>query len=261
MPHRPVCPKCKTEFVVIKTGVRVVDMQDVITGSVGQRVWYADMFQCPGCATKIVANFSGRPDGYCGLLKYPELETIEKEGAVFRNYEVPQLKEAKKETRKENPEEREARDAHSVATSAMMRIREYWLQRKLVYPDVTQAVLWAVTEVGEVAELLLVKDRQESGANWVRNNPDDEPEYSSMQLAYELGDVIMMCLVAGIAAGVNPLTAMFLKMRRKIQEDMEQEEELEEEQLLTEREREQIRRLVENQEVLEIKFRLHQEGC
>jgi NTP pyrophosphatase (non-canonical NTP hydrolase) len=92
-------------------------------------------------------------------------------------------------------------------------VDEYYVKRGLKWPTSQQAVLWAITELGEVCELLLSRE-----GGWVRNNPDDKEGFSSARVAEELGDVIMMCVVAGMVLGENPLGHLESKMRRKLDE-------------------------------------------
>lgn len=68
--------------------------------------------------------------------------------------------------------------------------------------------MWLQTELAEVYELLLVRE-----GGWTRNNPDDHPtEFDQQRFAEELGDAILMLLVAGMVEGVDPLAAMELKI-------------------------------------------------
>ncbi len=50
----------------------------------------------------------------------------------------------------------------------------------------------------------------------MRNHPEDKPGYSSEKLGEELGDVIMMAMVAGMARGVNPARSLTEKIHRKV---------------------------------------------
>lgn len=94
------------------------------------------------------------------------------------------------------------------------QITSYYTQRGLVWPpDADTALQWVVTELGEVTEVLLARK-----ARWVRNNPEDKTGFSKDALAYELGDVVMMALVAGIVEGVDPIKALQDKMSRKLQQ-------------------------------------------
>lgn len=88
-------------------------------------------------------------------------------------------------------------------------VKEYYEKRGLVWPNFDDAMKFALTEMGEVFEIDLARK------TWVRNNPEDKPKFNKEDLAKELGDVIMMLIVAGIAEGVNPVQALLEKMNRK----------------------------------------------
>lgn len=92
-------------------------------------------------------------------------------------------------------------------------INTYYSKRELVWPTTDQAMQWVETELGEVYELLLARQ-----PGWVRNNPGNKPPFNRGELAEELGDAIMMLIVAGIAEGVDPIGAMEHKIYRKLQE-------------------------------------------
>ncbi len=53
---------------------------------------------------------------------------------------------------------------------------------------------------------------------WVRNNPEAHPVATRQDFSEELGDVIMMLMVAGLVDGVDPLDALYAKMERKLNE-------------------------------------------
>jgi len=91
-------------------------------------------------------------------------------------------------------------------------ITVYYEKRKLNWPDFNDAMKFVATEIGEVYEVDLSRNPA-----WVRNNPQDKPKFSKELLASELGDVIMMVMVAGIAEGVDPLEALINKMLRKLE--------------------------------------------
>lgn len=88
-------------------------------------------------------------------------------------------------------------------------IKEYYAKRGLVWPNFDNAMKFVATEIGEVYEIDLSRD------TWVRNNPEDKPKFNKEDLAKELGDVLMMVMVAGIAEGVDPLDALLEKMYKK----------------------------------------------
>ena len=93
-------------------------------------------------------------------------------------------------------------------------ITDYYEQRGLKWPqDADEALDWALTELAEAKELLL--DRK---GGWTRNNPGNKRHFSQQRFAEELGDIIMMVLVAGIVEGVEPLTALTSKIKRKLRE-------------------------------------------
>lgn len=90
-------------------------------------------------------------------------------------------------------------------------IKEYYEKRRLSYPNFDNAMKFAMTEIAEVYELDLARI-----GGWVRNNPQDKPEFSNEALSEELGDAIMMLIVAGIAEGVNPIQSLENKIKRKL---------------------------------------------
>jgi len=54
MTIRPVCVKCKVEFVVAKNEVGVIEKS---ADGAEQAIWEADLLQCPGCGAQILAGF------------------------------------------------------------------------------------------------------------------------------------------------------------------------------------------------------------
>lgn len=89
----------------------------------------------------------------------------------------------------------------------------YYEKRKLHWPDFENAMKFVQTELGEVYELDLARS-----GDWVRNNPQNKPDFDKEELARELGDAIMMLIVAGITEGVNPLSALYEKLQNKLVE-------------------------------------------
>ena len=81
------------------------------------------------------------------------------------------------------------------------------------WPDVWRALAFVHTELAEVYELLLARD-----GGWQRNHAHEQ--FSPDRLAEELGDVLMMVLVAGIVAEVDPVVALL----QKIAPDLEHRE-------------------------------------
>jgi len=89
-------------------------------------------------------------------------------------------------------------------------IKSYYEVRGLKWPTIEQAMMWAQTELAEVYELLLARD-----GGWSRNNPESHQGFDKDALAEELGDSIMMLIVAGLVEGVDPLAALREKVERK----------------------------------------------
>ena len=89
---------------------------------------------------------------------------------------------------------------------------EYSVRHKK-WPDAKDGVLWAMTELAEVIELLMARD-----GGWTRNNPQNKPQFDLRALEEELGDVIWMCLVIAQGERVSPIQAMISKANRKLDE-------------------------------------------
>lgn len=99
------------------------------------------------------------------------------------------------------------------ATDVKNLIEYYYHKRGLKWPDFNDAMKFVLTEIGEVYEIDLTRT-----GGWVRNNPDNKPiTFDKERLASELGDVIMMVMVAGIVEGVDPLQALLNKIHRKLE--------------------------------------------
>lgn len=90
-------------------------------------------------------------------------------------------------------------------------IKHYYTSRGLTLPNFDNAMKFVQTELAEVYELDLARI-----GGWVRNNPQNKPTYSKEKMAEELGDAIMMLMVAGITEGVDPIQALTQKMERKL---------------------------------------------
>lgn len=93
----------------------------------------------------------------------------------------------------------------------------YIKERPLIMPNFDDAMKFVITELAEVYEFDL------SRKTWIRNNPDDKPSFSKEKLSEELGDAIMMLMVAGIAEGVNPLKSLYEKTQLKLKESKKNE--------------------------------------
>jgi len=93
-------------------------------------------------------------------------------------------------------------------------IIQYYNQRGLKWPNPWQALAWAHTELGEAYECMLA-----ASGGWTRNNPQDHPEgWDKDKFGEELGDAVMMLVVAGIKAGVDVEEILRAKIRRKLEE-------------------------------------------
>lgn len=106
----------------------------------------------------------------------------------------------------------EIRKFHSQLIGLEELILFYYQARGLVKPDVWKALAFRDTELGEAMEILRAKD----GDDWVRNNPEAKPGWDPDRFAEELGDAIMMLIMAGLAEGVFPVSALLEKMQRKL---------------------------------------------
>ncbi len=93
-------------------------------------------------------------------------------------------------------------------------IINYYEKRGLKWPSFDNAMKFALTEIGEVYEVDLARYK-----GWVRNNPDGKPVlFDKERLGDELGDVIMMIMVAGIVEEVDPLAHLVRKINVKLRE-------------------------------------------
>ena len=87
--------------------------------------------------------------------------------------------------------------------------------RKRVWPTTEDGLLWMVTEIAETFELVSARK------SYIRNNPENKEQFTKERFAEELGDVIYMAIVTGLVEGVNPIEAMFNKMKNQINEELE----------------------------------------
>ena len=55
MYHRPVCVKCKIEFIPKQNGVTVADY--FLKNTKIYKLWKADLYKCPKCGVEIVVGF------------------------------------------------------------------------------------------------------------------------------------------------------------------------------------------------------------
>ncbi len=85
-------------------------------------------------------------------------------------------------------------------------VDRYFGFRKYVQPNLLEAFLFFVSEVGELAGALV----QQIKANWVRNN-----DHSQDKVEDEIGDALMMLVKTAQRQGVDPVAAMLKKWRVK----------------------------------------------
>ncbi len=112
------------------------------------------------------------------------------------------------------PGERDLQDKPTAVWAACVvesLIDEHHTARGLKFPNEWEALAFAQTEMGEVYELLLAEI-----PGWTRNHPERHEGFTEERFAEELGDVIMMLMMAGMARGVNPLDALAKKLYAKI---------------------------------------------
>lgn len=84
-------------------------------------------------------------------------------------------------------------------------VKAYYQFRGLTIPDDAQALLFLVSEVGELADAHV-----EQQAEWIRNHADKERSIDD-----EVGDILMMLTAYCIARGIDPVEAMLNKFEKK----------------------------------------------
>ena len=90
-------------------------------------------------------------------------------------------------------------------------IEHYYDKRGLKKPDFDDAMKFVHTELAEVYELVL------AGKGYIRNHPENKPtEMDKIKLGRELGDAIMMLIVAGLVEGVDPIESLMSKLQEKL---------------------------------------------
>ena len=123
-------------------------------------------------------------------------------------------------------------DSGMDSSSLMNKILEYYATRGLTWPTPQEAFLWVMSEVGEVADELMIATDDEG--KWVRNDKSKEGaerrRRAKERFVEEVGDVIFMCLVTCMSLGswesdsdvgrsylvYDPIRAMCEKIDRKI---------------------------------------------
>ena len=93
-------------------------------------------------------------------------------------------------------------------------IRAYYQIRELKEPTTTEAILWAMSELGEACDVLL-----EMKGGWTRNHPEDKRDTVDA-LAEELADTLMMIMVAGHTIGFDLEEVLIERMKRKARSDL-----------------------------------------
>jgi hypothetical protein len=103
-------------------------------------------------------------------------------------------------------------------------IRINWRATGKIYPNQVEAFLWALTEMGEVAELLLHKSNKE----WKRTHPLEAPDYDPIEMVHEMGDVILMLLIVSmnISGPMTPIEAMRSRLIYEILEVIDADSDL-----------------------------------
>lgn len=86
-------------------------------------------------------------------------------------------------------------------------VKNYFEFRNYKVPDTHQAMLFLMSEVGELADELV----QSMSDDWVRNNPENKGK----GIQGEAGDVLMMLCALCSAAGFDPEEAMRAKWKTK----------------------------------------------
>ena len=96
-----------------------------------------------------------------------------------------------------------------TGTDIVEILEKYYNTRKLTKPDARQALLFLVSEVGELCDAVV-----SGSGDWVRNNPNKVKSIED-----EIGDVLMMLSVFSIAYnGKSPEIHMENKMKKYFQE-------------------------------------------
>ena len=89
--------------------------------------------------------------------------------------------------------------------SIIETVKAYYKFRGLGVPDDTQALLFLVSEVGELSDAHV-----EQQGDWLRNHADKERSVED-----EVGDVLMMLTAYCISRGIDPVECMLGKFNKK----------------------------------------------
>lgn len=85
--RKPLCIKCQTQFRVVETGVTVMTMFS--TPPRPCELIMADLLECPGCGTQIVAQYANRI--YARHYNPNFQERLDQAKHVVYDYELPQF--------------------------------------------------------------------------------------------------------------------------------------------------------------------------
>lgn len=118
--------------------------------------------------------------------------------------------------RKSMPRLEERLMLHFISRPNLLeKIDLYYRARKLKKPSTGEALLWAMSELGELVDVYMEKK-----GGWVRNHK--KPIYRPERFGEEAGDVIMMIIRACMNEGVDPLEHIERKMALKLQKHLRQ---------------------------------------
>ena len=99
----------------------------------------------------------------------------------------------------------------SIADHVSDQIDLLYAAKGYKWPTAEEALGFLATELGEAFEHLL------AGKGFVRNHPESKPQAGEWEgFSEELGDIIMMAMVAGMVTGHNPLKSLLNKINRKV---------------------------------------------
>lgn len=101
------------------------------------------------------------------------------------------------------------KDEQKSTRELLELVHSYFVLRKYVMPNPDEALMFLVSEIGELADAMV-----HARKNWVRNNPG-EKDGSKEAIANEIGDVLMMLTALGITFGLDPLECMLDKFESK----------------------------------------------
>ena len=103
---------------------------------------------------------------------------------------------------------------HSVTKLVYAYVEQRIKDETLIWPNTTEdAILFAQTEIAEAVEILFARKE------YIRNHPDDKPDWSAGAFGEELGDAIFMLMVAGYMMGCDPIDSMISKWRNDARAD------------------------------------------